>query len=207
MAKLKKFGRRIAVATFALVIEGVTLGQASAHAPPGAENLSNATKARTIRTMKLPTVGRFASAEVGAGRFELTYSGQRFGSRDTVEHYLLFRAAVLARKNRAKSFLLLYLPSEAGPSVHPARPSWASGPDFGHWQPHWNYYVTGIGWQPWHPEWGAAFWADEIDPARVQRYEAHAIIELIRDGRVPEDQPVFNASEVIKRLESISVKP
>lgn len=207
MARHKKCRHGIVVAAIALAIQGVTLGQASAHAPARAENLPNATGARTIWTVKLPADGKFASAEIGPGRFELTYSGIRFGSRDTVEHYLLYRAALLARRNGATSFLLLYLPGEAGPSVHPALPNRLSGPDFGHWQPHWNYYVTGMGWQPWHPEWGAAFWADEIDPARVQRYEAHAIIELIRDGRAPEDQPVFNASEVIKRLESISVKP
>ena len=205
MAKQKKSGRNIAVATLALMIQGVTLGQASAHAPARAENLP--TEARTIRTVELPADGKFASAEIGPGRFELTYSGIRFGSRDTVEHYLLYRGALLARRNGATSFLLLYLPGEAGPSLHPALPIRLSGPDFGHWQPHWNYYVTGMGWQPWHPEWGAAFWADEIDPAHVQRYEAHAIIELIRDGRAPEDQPVFNASGVIKRLESMPVKP
>jgi hypothetical protein len=215
MARHKKCRRGIAVATFALAIQIVTLGEASAHAPARAENLPNAPGAREIRTVKLPADGKFASAEIGPGRFELTYSGIRFYSRDTVEHYLLYRAALLARRNGATSFLLLYLPGEAGRSVHPALPSRLSGPDssrlsgpdYGHWQPHWNYYVTGMGWQPWHPEWGAVFWADEIDSARVQRYEAHAIIELIRDGRDPEDQPVFNAIEVIKRLESIPAKP
>jgi hypothetical protein len=151
--------------------------------------------------MKLPADGRFASTEVGAGRFELTYSGEQFGSRDTVESYLLYRAAVLARKNRATSFLLLYLPGEGGPSVHPALPKRPSGPNYGHWQPHWNYYVTGTGWQPWRPEWGAAFWADEIDLARVQSYEAHAIIELLKDDRPREDQPVFNVNDVITHLE------
>ena len=196
----------IAVATFALAIQIVAPGQASAHASARAENLPNAPGAREIRTVKLPADGKFASAEIGPGRFELTFSGIRFNSRNTVEHYLLYRAALLARHNGATSFRLLYLPGEAGPSVHPALRSRLSGPDYGHWQPHWNYYLTGMGWQPWHPEWGTTFWADEIGSARVQRYEAHAIIELIMEGRAPEDQPVFNAGEVIKRLESIPVK-
>ena len=155
MAKQKKSGRNIAVATLALMIQGVTLGQASAHAPARAENLP--TEARTIRTVELPADGKFASAEIGPGRFELTYSGIRFDSRNSVERYLLYRAALLARQNGATSFFLLYLPGEAGPSVHPALPGRSSGPDYRHWQPHWNYYVTGMGWQPWHPEWGAAF--------------------------------------------------
>ena len=203
MARLKKCRRSIAVATLVLAIQGVTLGQANAHAPARSENLPNAPGARTIRAVKLPADGKFVSAEIGPSRFELTYSGIRFDSRDSIERHLLYRAALLARQNGATSFLLLYLPGEAGPSVHPALPGRSSGPDYRHWQPHWNYYVTGMGWQPWHPEWGAAFWADEIDPARVQRYEAHAIIELLKDNRAPEDQPIFDAQDVIRCLRPI----
>lgn len=201
MTRLKKCRRSTAVAAIALVIQGVTLGQASAHAPARAENHSNATKAHTIRTVKLPADGKFASAEVEAGRFELTYSGKRFDSRDLVEQYLLYRAAVLAKKNGATSFLLLYLPGEGEPSVHPALPKRSSGPDYGHWQPHWNYYVSGLGWQPWRPEWGTAFWADSIDLVLVERYDAHAMIELGVGSLPQNDQPIFDVDEVIRSLE------
>jgi hypothetical protein len=206
MAKPRNFGG-IAIVTLALAVQGVASNQADARARARAEGLPKLASARAIRAVRLPADGKFASAEIAPGRFELTYSGTRLGARDTVEHYLLYHAALLARRNGATSFLLLYLPGEAGPTVHPALPRPSSGPDFGHWQPHWNYYVTGMGWQPWHPEWGAAFWADGIDPARVQRYEAHAIIELIRGRRLPEDQPVFDAKEVIKGLAFLPAKP
>jgi hypothetical protein len=198
MARSKKCRRSIALATFVLLIQGAAIGQANAHPVARAQNVPNTSGISTMQ----PTDGKFVSAEIGPSRFELTYSGIRFHSRDSVERHLLYRAALLARQNGATSFLLLYLPGEAGPSVHPALPKRPVGPEFGHWQPHWNYYVTGMGWQPWHPEWGAAFWADEIDSARVQRYEAHAIIELLKDNRAPEDQPIFNVSEVLKRLDS-----
>ena len=101
----------------------------------------------------------------------------------------------------ATSFDLLYLPGEQGPTSHPAGPRTSSGPDYGHWQPHLTYYVTGLGWQPWHPEWGAAFWTDGIDMARVEKYEAHAIVDLGNDEDLEEDRPRFRVNQVIRDLE------
>lgn len=145
--------------------------------------------------------GQLRTAEVEPGRYELIYLGRRLRSRADVEHYLLYRAALLARAKGAISFSLLYLPGEEGPTRHPAPPSPSSGPDYGHWQPHWTYYVTGFGWQPWHPEWGAAFWADGIDAARVEKYEAHAIVRLSDGAELEEGQPDFSVSEVLRHLE------
>ena len=150
---------------------------------------------------QLAANGQLRTAEVEPGRYELIYSGKRLHSRTDVEHYLLYRAALLARQKGANSFDLLYLPGEEGPTSHPAPPRLSSGPDYGHWQPHWSYYVTGLGWQPWHPEWRAAFWADGIDMARVEKYEAHAIIDLGNDEDLEEDRPTFRVSQVIRDLE------
>jgi hypothetical protein len=146
--------------------------------------------------------GRLRTSEVEPGRYELIYSGRRLKApRAGIEQYLLYRAGLLARQKGAVSFSLLHLPGEEGPESHPASPGPSSGPGYGHWQPHWTYYVTGLGWQPWHPEWGAAFWADNIDLARVEKYEVHAIVALGGEEDLDEDQPEFRVDEVIRDLE------
>ena len=201
MGQLKSLGVPIAVMAIATAIQGFSPVQAIAYAPPKAEAGTAATVQQHIGTVESSADGSFASSEVAPGRFEVTFSGTRFESRDRVERYLLYRAALLAKQNGASWFGLLYLPGEAGPDSHPARSSPTGQNHYGHWQPHWNYYVSGLGWNPWHPEWGAAFWADSIDLSRVERYDAHAIIELGINSRPSGDQPIFDVGEVMRDLE------
>lgn len=135
----------------------------------------------------------------GGGRYELTLTGRRFTSRDAIERDLLRRAALVARGKGADWFVLLTMPGER-PDAHPARPNPSFGARYGHWQPHWAYRTAGAGWQPWHPEWGAPFWTRDVDPARVDGFEVHAMIELGR-GRSPEGHdPAFDARKVLKDL-------
>jgi hypothetical protein len=201
MGQLKSLGVPIAVMAIATAIQGFSPVQAIAYAPPKAEAGTAATVQQHIGTVESSADGSFASSEVAPGRFEVTFSGTRFESRDRVERYLLYRAALLAKQNGASWFGLLYLPGEAGPDSHPARSSPTGQHHYGHWQPHWNYYVSGLGWNPWHPEWGAAFWADSIDLSRVERYDAHAMIELGINSRPSGDQPIFDVGEVMRDLE------
>ena len=200
MGQLRRLGVPIAVMAISAAIQGISPAQAIAHAPPKAEAGTAATAQQHIGTVESGTDGSFASSEVAPGRLEVTFSGKRFESRDRVERYLLYRAALLAKQNGASWFGLLHLPGEAGPDSHPARSVEPNQHHYGHWQPHWNYYVSGLGWQPWYPEWGDAFWADSIDLSRVERYDAHAMIELGINRRPVADQPIFDVEEVIRDL-------
>ena len=132
-------------------------------------------------------------------RFELVYSGTKFTSRNEIERDLLISAARLALAHDAHSFVLLAMPGER-PDVHPSRPNAGFGAKYGHWQPHWNYLLPQHGWQPWHPEWGADFWTREVDPKTVDRFEAHAMIQLGRSASALDDELQFNAREVVSDL-------
>ena len=127
----------------AAAMQGITPAQASTYVPPKAN--ASATVQQHIGTVESSAGGSFASSMVTSGRFEVSFSEKRFESRDRVERYLLYRSAILAKQNGSSWFGLLYLPGEAGPDSHPARPSRPSQHHYGHWQPHWNYYVTGNG--------------------------------------------------------------
>ena len=140
-----------------------------------------------------------AVTQVMGNRFELVYAGKQFTSRDKIEARLLLRAAELTRQFRHNWFVLVQMPDEE-PGQHLARTDVSYGPQYGHWQPHWYYFMQPHGWQPWHPEWEAPFWATETDPAQVEKFEVHAMIEL-RSGEVPQVAEVFDADAIVADLQ------
>ena len=141
----------------------------------------------------------YASAAVGDNSYEVTYAGPWGGSRDAIEGALLYRAALLTRQHEKTWFRFLHMPGEAGPLSHPARLSPSFGSAYGHWQPLWSYQ-TASGWQPWHPEWAAPFWADTADGRGVRQVEAHAMIELGRGPSTAAEQTDFDVAAVLRDL-------
>lgn len=146
-----------------------------------------------------PPVPSITISELTPERFELVYSGTKFTSRDEIERDLLLSAARLAMAHDAQSFVLLAMPGER-PDVHPPRRNAGFGAKYGHWQPHWNYLLPQHGWQPWHPEWGEDFWTREVDPKAVDRFEAHAMIQLGRSASALDDELQFSAKGVVGDL-------
>ena len=138
-------------------------------------------------------------SQLTVGRFELVYSGTKFTSRDEIEGHLLLSTARLALAHGQNAFVLLALPGERT-DVHPPRRNPAYGSKYGHWQPHWNYYVPEHGWQWWHPEWGAEFWTKDVDPRTVDRFEVHAMIELGASAGTSDNALPFNARNVVRDL-------
>lgn len=138
-------------------------------------------------------------SELSPDRFELVYSGTKFTSRDELERQLLLSSARLAVGHGKETFVLLALPGEQS-DAHPVRSDTGFGAKYGHWQPHWNYYLPKIGWQWWHPEWGAEFWTKDVDPAQVERFEVHAMIELGARGSAADNALPFNALDIVREL-------
>ena len=129
------------------------------------------------------------------GKWELVYAGEKFRSRDSAEAQLLLKAAELAQQRGAAWFALTHKADDRR-GGHPIRTKVSYGEGYGHWQPHWFYRSPVYGWQPWYPEWGARFWADETDPRAVQRFEVHAIIEL-GSGVPPEVDAIFDVKSIL----------
>jgi hypothetical protein len=136
-----------------------------------------------------------AVTQLSASRLELVYAGEKFSSRDAAEAHLLLSAAENAKRRGADWFKLAHK-SEGHPGNHPPRADQSYGPAYRHWQPHWLYQVAGQEWQPWYPEWGARFWAEETDLRTVQRFEVHAIIEL-GQGALPKADAVFDPKPIM----------
>lgn len=143
--------------------------------------------------------------QIESDRFRVTFAGNSLTSRETVERFLLYRAAQLTVERGFDYFLLSERDTEKKTRTYVDRP-FGPGP-WGGWGPSWRYYSPRWGWRGWSPFWGDPFWDRDIDVRTVDRYEASAEIVVGR-GRKPDNVRAFNAREVIDNLgPSVAMPP
>ena len=157
--------------------------------------------------------GGFSETRVTNDRFRVQFRGNTLTNRDTVERYLLYRAAELTLAQGYDWFEIddrrtdrterTYVDS-MGPRMGMG---WGGGWGYGMWQPNWRYYGAGFGWRSWNPYFGDPFFADRMDIRTVQQFEAGAEIILHR-GPTPEGSArAFDARQVKQNLEPTIVRP
>lgn len=157
-----------------------------------------------------PIAGGYSDEQIGDNRYRVTFAGNCYTSRDRVEGYLMYRAAELTLEKEHDWFLILDRMTErdARTYVHPDpayRPYYGSG--YSYWRPWWRYYVDGYGWRIWYPVDGDPYWGDRSRSFTVEKFEAHAEIDL-HSGPIPagEDR-AFDARQVIADLEPSIERP
>jgi len=95
------------------------------------------------------TSGGYSEMRLEQNRFRVNFAGNSLTSRETVEGYLLFRAAELTVQNGYDWFSIVdrHTDRNARTYVEPDpfyRPWY--GPSYGFWRPSWRYYGRGFGW-------------------------------------------------------------
>jgi hypothetical protein len=141
--------------------------------------------------------GGFAEQRIEANRYRVTFVGNDYTSRQTVENYLLYRAAELTVANGYDGFTIVRHDTDRNVEQRVYDTGLRSSPYSG-WRPYWRYYGGGYGWRSWDPWYGGPFWADNYDVRTIQRYEATAEIIMFRGARA--DSSSFNARQVIGNL-------
>lgn len=130
--------------------------------------------------------GGYSDIRLGPNRFRVTFAGNTLTSRETVERYLLYRAAELTVQNGGDWFLLDNRETDRTTRTYVDPDPWGGpGYRFGYWHPYWRYYGRPYGWRTWDPFWGDPFWRDRVDVTTVQKFEASADITIGR-GAAPE---------------------
>ncbi|WP_188055460.1 MULTISPECIES: CC0125/CC1285 family lipoprotein [unclassified Sphingosinithalassobacter] len=136
--------------------------------------------------------------QIESNRFRVSFAGNSLTSRETVERYLLFRAAQLTLEQGYDHFILFNRDTERTTRTYVDR-SFGPGP-FGYWSPYWRYYRPHYGWGFYDPFYDDPFWGPRgFDTRTIDRYEAMAEIVLGR-GPKPENVRAFDARDVIERL-------
>ncbi|WP_298671381.1 hypothetical protein [uncultured Sphingomonas sp.] len=147
----------------------------------------------------------YSDQQIESNRWLVTFAGNTVTDRDTVERYLLYRAAELTLQNGYDYFVMVDRTTDRQAQTY-ATP----GPRFGMggwWGPSWRYYGRGFGWRAWDPWFGDPFWGDNVDIRTVDRYEASAEI-IMRKGTPARDEVrAFNARDVADRIGPTVVLP
>ncbi|MBI1252203.1 MAG: hypothetical protein GC189_12115 [Alphaproteobacteria bacterium] len=136
----------------------------------------------------------FSDQQIEANRVRVSFRGNTLTERETVENYLLYRAAELTTERGYDYFIVTTRETEprtrlqsVGPTRYPF--------DYYYFHPRW-------GWRSWYDP----FW-DQVDYREVTQYEASAEITMYR-GEKPADNPsAFGARDVQANLGPAIVRP
>ncbi len=143
----------------------------------------------------------YSDRQIEPGRYIVSFSGNSVTSRDTVERYLLFRAAELTLQNGFDYFVAVQRDTDRQSRTY-STGFGAYGPygAFGGWGPAWNFYGPygyrsfGYGFGGYG---GFGGFGNDFDIRTIDRFEATADI-VMRKGPIPKDNlRAFNARAVV----------
>ena len=145
------------------------------------------------------TSGGYSEMRIEADRFRVNFAGNSLTSRDTVERYLLYRAAELTVAEGGDWFELADRKTDKTVRTYVDRDPFYNRWAYPYWAPSWRYYGRGFGWRSWDPFFGDPFWASRVDVRTVEKYEADAEI-VIHRGPKPNQPNAFDARDVMRNL-------
>ena len=144
--------------------------------------------------------GGYSELQISHDRYRVNFQGNTLTDRETVERYLLFRAAELTVQEGYDWFKLVDRNTERqsrNVDIPHTETYWA-------WTPSWYYRGKGD-WvmintlQP--------FWYDQYETFQTNQYQASAEVFLGHGDKTENDPSVFNAREVIQNLAPTIQRP
>jgi hypothetical protein len=131
----------------------------------------------------------YTDEKLDQNRYRVTYSGSSATNRETVENFLLLRAAQITRQAGSNDFMFDMRDTKAHTTYFSDMPGWAGPP----------YY----GWY-WH-NW--AGFDNEVETRPITRYQAYAEIVLLTDAQAAREPRAINAQSIIQRLGPTAAPP
>jgi len=131
----------------------------------------------------------FEEQRIESDRWLVTFTGNSLTERETVETYLLYRAAELTLEQGHDHFTVVRRETDEDSRLVGSRPSY-----YDRFHVRYRYFHPSYGWYGWRDP----FW-DDVSLREVNRYEAIAEIVAGR-GPAPDDPDSFNAREVVDNL-------
>jgi hypothetical protein len=140
----------------------------------------------------------YTEQQIETNRFRISFDGNSLTDRETVETYLLYRAAELTVEEGYDHFMVVTRATDEDTRV---TSSGAYSSFYSAFPVHYSYYHPRWGWHGWRDP----FW-DDVSYRETTRYEASAEIFLGR-GPKPDDPNAFDARDVISNLADDIVRP
>lgn len=146
--------------------------------------------------------GGYREQQIEPRRWRVSFAGNTLTSRETVETYLLYRAAELTVQNGFDWFTAVNRSTDAHSETwvisQPSADPWGRS-----WGPSWRYRHNLPVWRRWDPMGRDPF----FDVQTVTRYEAVAEIVMGSGTRPADDPRAFDARAVLAMLGSRIVRP
>lgn len=135
----------------------------------------------------------YTDEQLAANRFRVTFTGNSATRRETVENYLMLRAAEVTLKAGYHYFVFDTRDTEAQTTYHS---------DFVGW-PGWRGY--GRYWHSWpYGGWGAGA---DVTSRPITSYEAYAEIVLLTDAQAKNEPRAIPAQEVLDHIGPAAFAP
>ena len=144
--------------------------------------------------------GGYSDQQIENNRFMVSFSGNSLTDRQTVETYLLYRAAELTSQSGFDHFRMVRRDTDADSSFVPV------GGSYAHFSPYYRYYGRYGRIYPYSPWYDDPFYNRAPDYREVTRFEANAEIVMGR-GEKPDDPAWYSADEVIMNLSGRVQRP
>jgi hypothetical protein len=152
--------------------------------------------------------GGYSQSQLDASHWRVLFTGNTLTSRETVERYLLFRAAELTANQGYDWFMEDDQHTDKTTSLYvdPYYGSWAYG--YG-WRPYWRFrggFYGGWGgyWGPGYGPWGH----DPFGPTYIDTYNRYEVSAAITMGHGPKpDAKALDAHQVMDNLGPGIVRP
>ena len=141
----------------------------------------------------------YSEQAIEGDRYLVSFNGNSLTDRETVETFLLYRAAELTLERGYDHFVIVRRDTESDRRYVGRGSAFAS--DYSRFGFHYRYFHPRYGWYGWHDP----FW-DDVNVREIERYEAQAEIVLGR-GPAPDDPSAFEAREVTANLGPRVVRP
>ena len=138
----------------------------------------------------------FTEQQIESNRMRITFRGNTVTDRETVETYMLYRAAEVTLEHGHDYFIVANRDTEQ----HSRLEGTGYGPrfPFDYW-----YFSPRRGWSPWYDP----FWDEPSSYREVTRYEAVAEIAMFHGQKPADDPDAFDAREVQTNLQGRIVRP
>jgi hypothetical protein len=140
------------------------------------------------------TVG-YTDVQLDQNRYRVTYTGNSATDRETVENFLLMRAAQVTVQSGYTNFLFDTRDTKAKTSYYSNFTGWPGGPGYGWYWHSWDY---GFGGPPYDVE---------AQSRPITRYEAYAEIVMLTAAQATKESRSINAQSIIQHLGSLVAPP
>lgn len=148
--------------------------------------------------------GGFSDRRLESDRYQVNFAGNSVTSRETVERYLLYRAAEVTVQAGYDWFETADRRTDRTARAvidnYGYGPGWGGygygwGGPYGYWRPAWRGYYGGY-WGPW----GDPFWGGSTEVRTIEKFQASAEILLHKGPKPAGDPRAYDAREIMTNL-------